>query len=169
VRRGEAVRAEAGAYRFGRNRPHRLNCTRVYLPLVMQGARRPTSDELIEQALARGEIDSETALTYEVFAAVGDARLPAGYQGLVDSHIVAEVLARYDGLSAATQAIVNPFLIPPAYEGSWVEPLPAAAGLAPQAARSQPPPCGALAWPDWTYRSGTACPCAPRRSTATCS
>ena len=129
----------------------------VYLPLVMNGDRRPTSDQLIDEALACGEIDSETALTYKVFAAFGDARLPAAYRGddqkLVDSHIVAEVQYRYDSLSAATQAILNAFLIPPAYVGSWAQPLPAAAGLAPQAVRSQPPACGALA-PDWTYRDG---------------
>jgi len=131
---------------------------RAYLPLVMYGVRPPTSDQLIDEALERGEIDSETALTYKVFAAFGDARLPAVYQGddqsLVDSHIVAEVLYRYDSLSAATQAILNPFLIPPAYEGSWAEPLPAAASLSPQAARREPPPCGVLAWTDWTYKDG---------------
>lgn len=132
--------------------------TRVFLPLVMRQARRPTSNKLIDQALARGEIDSDTALTYKVFAAFGDDRLPSCYRGddwsVVDSHIVAEVQYRYADLSAATQAILNPFLIPPAYEGSWAQPLPATAGLAPQAVRWEPPPCGALAWPDWTYKDG---------------
>ena len=98
--------------------------TRLYLPLVMNGASGPTSEQLIDEALARGEIDSETALTYKVFAAFSDARLPSVYrgndQGLVDSHILAEVQARYASLSAATQANLDPFLIPPAYVGSWV-------------------------------------------------
>ena len=109
---------------------------RVYLPLIMSGARRPTSNQLIDQALARGAIDAETALTYKVFAAFGDARLPAFYQGddqgVWESHILTEVQRRYDGLSPAAQAALAPFLIPPAYEGSWEQPAPAAAGLAPK-------------------------------------
>jgi hypothetical protein len=135
--------------------------TRVYLPLMMHLSRPPTSNQLIDQALARGEIDSETALTYKVFAAFNDPRLPAIYRGddqsVIDSHILDEVQYRYAGLSAATQDILNPFLIPPAYVGSWVEPRPAAAGNAVQATStpaSQPPPCDELALFDWTYKDG---------------
>jgi hypothetical protein len=135
---------------------------RAYLPIALGGTRPlagPTSDHLIDQALARGEIDSETALTYKVFAAFGDPRLPAAYHGddsqLVDSHILAEVQARYAGLSATTQATLNPFLIPPAYVGSWDEPLPAAPDRGPLAPNDTPPPCENLDFDRWAYYLAT--------------
>ena len=132
---------------------------RVYLPLV--SASPPaglSSDNLIDAARTRGEITAEQALTYKVFAAFGDPRLPAQYHGDdsldFDSHIVAEVQAVYPTLSAATQATLNPFLIPPAYVGSWAEPLPAPAATTGSLAApaSTPPACGALA--DWKSTGG---------------
>src|SRR5687768_1302652 len=45
----------------------------VALPAVQQ---EPTSYALIDQALAAGRIDEETAFKYRVFAAFGDERLP---------------------------------------------------------------------------------------------
>ncbi len=39
----------------------------VFLPFVAKNAWAPSSFELIEQALAHGEIDEETALLYKVF------------------------------------------------------------------------------------------------------
>jgi len=85
---------------------------------------RPSS-VLIDQALARGEIDAETALAYRVFAAFGDARLPARYQGndgaAEDASLSRELLERFDGLSPGARATIAPFLLPPSAPGSWVE------------------------------------------------
>ena len=57
----------------------------VYLPLVTHTI-PPTSFQLIDQALARGEITAETALIYKVFAAFGDDRLPSPYRGSASEH-----------------------------------------------------------------------------------
>ena len=85
---------------------------------------RPPSFTLIDQAEASGAIDSETALLYRVYSLFADARLPAQYQGddsgIPDSLYMAEVRERFPTLSPATQAAVQPFLIPPAYSNSWV-------------------------------------------------
>src|SRR5687768_618260 len=51
---------------------------RVAQPAVQQ---EPSSYELIDQALAAGRINEETAFKYRVFAAFGDERLPAQYRG----------------------------------------------------------------------------------------
>src|SRR5437867_8470505 len=85
---------------------------------------RPPSFTLIDQAEASGAIDSETALLYRVYSLFADARLPAQYRGddsgVPDSLYMAEVRERFPTLSPATQAAVQPFLIPPAYKDSWV-------------------------------------------------
>ena len=86
----------------------------------MRAVRPPvqrSSEERIDAALAAGQIDSETALLYKVFAAFGDCRLPASLAGdagpLMDSMIIAEVRARFSQLSAATKATLQPFLLAP--------------------------------------------------------
>jgi hypothetical protein len=55
---------------------------RAYEAVVL-GQTRPdaTSGELIDAAVARGEISSEQALLYGVYLACGDPRLPAPYRG----------------------------------------------------------------------------------------
>ena len=55
----------------------------AYLPLAARGLSIPfpSSEELIDRALASGAIDTETALIYKVYAAFGDARLPSQYRG----------------------------------------------------------------------------------------
>jgi hypothetical protein len=99
----------------------------LFLPYVSNNAAGTsnTSFELIEQALARGEIDEETALVYKVFAVYLDPRLPARFIGddsrVRDTLITAEVGARWSSLSPATQALLAPFLLPPAAPGSWLE------------------------------------------------
>jgi hypothetical protein len=111
---------------------------------VAPPARLPSSEVLIDRAEASGELDSETALVYRVFALFGDARLPARYQGddsaIKDSLYMVEVRGRFEALSAATKALVQPFLIPPAYRGSWASPT---AGLAASrvVAGDDPLPC----------------------------
>src|SRR6185369_17471638 len=52
----------------------------LYLPLTVR-TQPPTSDELINAAEAAGQLSSEQALIYKVFAAFDDPRLPAQYHG----------------------------------------------------------------------------------------
>lgn len=94
----------------------------VFAPLVQTPA---TSSQLIYEAMQRGEIDEETGLVYQVFAAHGDTRLPVRYRGddteVIDTMIMAEVELRFGSLSAETQATLAPFLLSPADPGSWLE------------------------------------------------
>ncbi len=82
----------------------------------------PSSIGLIEQELADGSIDEETALLYRVYAIYSDERLPAELRddtGFIDATpILFEVTERFDSLQPATQALIAPFLIPPIYESS---------------------------------------------------
>jgi hypothetical protein len=100
--------------------PHHL-----YLPLVVAPPPTPTSEQLIEAALARGEIDEETALVYKVFALFGDERLPPAYRGddslVDDSDALQEAAERLDSLSPQAQAMLEPFLLRPPASGSWLE------------------------------------------------
>lgn len=86
----------------------------------------PSSNELIAAALENGEIDEETAITYEVFALFSDPRLPAEFQGSpglgTDSHIIDELISRFTKLKPETQQELLPFLMPPIYKGSWADP-----------------------------------------------
>ena len=99
----------------------------VYLPLVHNGATaqttRPSSEALIDQALAAGKIDAETALIYKVYAIFGDARLPAQYQGndadVIDSPVMLDVQEQWSTLPTATQNTLAPFLLPPPDPNSW--------------------------------------------------
>jgi hypothetical protein len=79
---------------------------------------------LIDQALAAGEIEAETALLYRVYAAFGDDRLPARYVGddrlAIDTEIMTQVVERWEGLSPQAQSILEPFRRPPAAPGSWL-------------------------------------------------
>lgn len=97
----------------------------THFPLLLEPAPPPTSEQLIDEALARGDINAETALTYKVFAAFGDERLPARFRGAVaaasDNMIVAELELRFDGLSLQAQQMLAPFLLPPSAPGSWLE------------------------------------------------
>ena len=90
-----------------------------------EAADLPSSADLIDEALDAGEIDAETALTYKVYAAFGDDRLPEEYAGsgptLVDSHIMDEVASAWDTLTAGTQTDLDPFFVPPYYAGSWYD------------------------------------------------
>lgn len=92
----------------------------------------PTSTQLIDAALAAGNITAEQALIYKMFAEFRDPRLPAGFVGRpshnADTRIVAEVALAWPGLSAATRQILEPFFILPMYEGSWFSNRLAASG-----------------------------------------
>jgi hypothetical protein len=86
----------------------------------------PSTGDLINAALENGEIDSTTALKYQLYAQFKDTRLPSKYQGSAekgtDSHVVDELAAVFDTLSAEDQKALMPFLMPPIYKGSWADP-----------------------------------------------
>jgi hypothetical protein len=84
---------------------------------------KPTTFELIDGAVVKGEITDETALLYKVYAYFGDARLPTAYVGDPPSGdrehgILTDVIARWSTLSAATRQALDPFLLPPIYPES---------------------------------------------------
>lgn len=105
---------------------------------------------LIEEALADGDLDEETATLYRLYAAFGDDRLPAEFEvgGYVDAGVaVRKARASFDSLSAAGQEAVRPFLIPPIYEGTWYQ--DSAEGQATEAFIPKgDPPLGCDAVPD---------------------
>ncbi len=84
----------------------------------------PSSDDLIDQALAEGKIDSETALIYHVYATFGDDRLPPQYRGDDSGGPpdggVPIVQSMLDSVSPQARSLLQPFLIPPVYEDSWM-------------------------------------------------
>jgi hypothetical protein len=94
----------------------------LYLPLVAAPGAQ-SSDELIDAAVERGEIDAETALIYHVFVAFGDPRLPARYRGddskPSEREIVGQLIERFNQLSPQAKATLEPFTIPPYHTGSW--------------------------------------------------
>jgi hypothetical protein len=87
------------------------------------------SAELIDQAVANGTISSETGTLYKVYASFNDPRLPAAYKGndaaVDESGALDDVLDQWSTLSDATRLALRPFFIPPAYQGSWLNPTPA--------------------------------------------
>jgi hypothetical protein len=93
---------------------------------------QPTTDQVIDAAVAKGLLDAEMGLVYKVYAVFGDPRLPAEYRGVdgeqIDSPIMVIAAQKYPTLSAATQALLLPFFIPPIYAQSWyasrLPPLP---------------------------------------------
>jgi hypothetical protein len=98
-----------------------------------------TTDELIDAAVARGEISAEQGLIYKVFAAFSDPRLPGQYAGVPDSLAeppLDDVTAQWDQLSDGAKATLGPFLIPPYHEGSYWQQL--IGGRAASAIRSAP-------------------------------
>lgn len=95
---------------------------RIYLPTLSRPGVQ-TTEQLIDAARSSGAISAETALTYHVFALFDDARLPAQYRGAPsiahDSLLLNSVIAEWPDLSASARAVLQPFLIPPIYRGSW--------------------------------------------------
>jgi hypothetical protein len=102
----------------------------IYLPVLFGPAPVRSSFELIDEAVRAGELDDEAALIYQVFAITLDPRLPARYRGAdkgdLENDALREAVRRWPSLSAGAQALLEPFLTPPIYTGSWVD--PAAAG-----------------------------------------
>lgn len=96
------------------------NC-RVSRGTVEIGPAR-TTDELIDAAVARGEISAEQGLIYKVYGTFKDPRLPNKYKGVPDPLApppLDEVIAGWNDLSKSAKATLGPFLIPPYHEGSW--------------------------------------------------
>ena len=95
------------------------------MPTPEENTAPPTGD-LINAALENGEIDSTTALKYNLYAQFKDSRLPSQYQGSpnpgTDSHVLDDLAAVFDTLSAEDQKALMPFLMPPIYKGSWADP-----------------------------------------------
>ncbi|MFN0061127.1 MAG: Ig-like domain-containing protein [Myxococcaceae bacterium] len=84
------------------------------------------SFNLIDAAEASGELSSETALTYKIYAMFRDPRLPAQYQGndsgLFEMDAFPALNARFDTLTQGTQDLLGPYLRRPADVGSWLDP-----------------------------------------------
>ncbi len=88
------------------------------------------SFELIDKALAAAQLTPEMAVEYKVFALFKDPRLPAAYKGddrdVLESDTFDHIYDVWASLSPAAQQIIEPFLMPPAYVGSWASPASAA-------------------------------------------
>jgi hypothetical protein len=85
----------------------------------------PTTFQLIDQALANGTIDAETALLYKVYHEFHDSRLPAQYVGRDDGSreatAIQDAIENFDTLSQPTQDLLRPFLLPPNDPASWYQ------------------------------------------------
>lgn len=127
----------------------------------------PSSDALIDQALAAGRIDAEQALIHRVYALFGDERLPLEFEGPPtdepDHALLRELATTVHTLSQPTQDLLRPFLLPPLYADSWYAQragLPAPAAARPQAQRAARSTatvnCEARRLPDFFPRVSTA-------------
>jgi hypothetical protein len=92
-------------------------------PMPVRVSAPAQSDRLIDAARAAGTIDATTALKYRVFAAYDDPRLPFEYVGnqrpRYANEIGFQLAAAYETMSAADQAEMGPFMLPPIYSDSW--------------------------------------------------
>ena len=92
---------------------------------------RPTSFELIDEALAASDIDEQEALMYRIFADFGDERLPDEYRGsagdVEESAILHQAMTVLETLREDVREAIEPYLLPPSAPGSWVELREAAA------------------------------------------
>ena len=114
------------------------NCKAAPETIAVQGA---STEALLDAAVASGELDAETALVYEVFSVFDDPRLPARYDGddvPQRSDALVEAADTWDLLSLETQSVLQPFLIPPYYSGSYWEPAAARQPDAMRAAATSP-------------------------------
>ncbi|PTL80314.1 hypothetical protein [Vitiosangium sp. GDMCC 1.1324] len=99
-------------------------------PVVMMVVDAPesmsTSDEYIAQAAELGLLTPAEVLTYRVYAAFSDPRLPVQYKGRAsggfDTDALQDIIDQYDTLPAETKAALDPYLVPPADGASWLAP-----------------------------------------------
>lgn len=92
-----------------------------------------TTFELIDQALASGAIDAETALVYKVYHEFNDPLLPAQYvgrdDGFFEARAIKEAKRLFNTFSPATQQILTPLLAFPDISGFFPSaPQPASTG-----------------------------------------
>jgi hypothetical protein len=84
-----------------------------------------SSLEVIDAAVALGQLRPSQAIVYKVFAAFGDGRLPRRFRGdgsRIDGTAAVELAReRFSSLPASARAAVKPFLIPPIYQGSFAD------------------------------------------------
>ncbi|MBI5446845.1 MAG: hypothetical protein HY900_37225 [Deltaproteobacteria bacterium] len=94
-------------------------------PAVVEGPRETrrspresTSEELIAEARARGEIDDQTALLYRVLAAKDSSKLPPRYLGSRPARdgtlALREARLRFPELRPDVQEALRPYLFPEA-------------------------------------------------------
>lgn len=96
---------------------------------------RVSSVSLIQEDVAKGKLDKETGLVYQVYALFDQERLPAEYRSEViipsGSSIMVEVRRNWDSLSKETKEKLEPFFVDsqdPRYfrqqqkKGSWLGP-----------------------------------------------
>lgn len=80
--------------------------------------------DAIEQALAAGDITDIDALRFKVFAVFGDERLPEQFRTDVlfeGTDVVTEFGERWATLPVDVQQELEPFMLPPAADGSWYD------------------------------------------------
>ncbi len=76
---------------------------------------------LLDEAVAAGRLDGETAMVYQVLALFGDPRLPEAYRGAPSGgpHALVTACRRFATLSPPAQDALAPYLLPPAAPASW--------------------------------------------------
>ncbi|WP_154654819.1 hypothetical protein [Solimonas variicoloris] len=88
----------------------------------------PGSNALIDAALAKGDLNTEQALFYRMYAQFDDVRLPAAYRGddvgQIEGHAHDAFVAQVDSvgldrISDETKSAMLPYFLPPYYSGSW--------------------------------------------------
>lgn len=119
-----------------------------------------SSFDLIEEAAASFQIDRETKVRYKAFALFQDPRLPAQYRGndteVLETDVFDEILETWAATSPAGKAILEPFLVPPAYVGSWASPAPAAAAAPGVPFEGSDPICDQPMFdPNWAAKPAT--------------
>lgn len=86
-----------------------------------------SSYDLIEKALAEGDIDAETAILYEFYAAFDDPLLPDEYDGddsgVTENPALHKLPGLWDSLSQQTRDLILPFLRTPPEPDSWYSQL----------------------------------------------
>jgi len=85
---------------------------------------QPTALDRIAEELEAGMITELDALRYEVFAVMGDDRLPSRFSGATfeeGTHVMHSLTEGWGDLPAETQAELLPFMLPPDAPGSWYQ------------------------------------------------
>ncbi|MCY1022517.1 Ig-like domain-containing protein [Pyxidicoccus sp. MSG2] len=92
-----------------------------------------SSDEYLAEAAEAGLVTPHEVLTYRVYAAFKDSRLPLQYKGRAsgafETEALQDVIDQYETLPAETKAALDPFLVPPADGASWLAPPGSGQGL----------------------------------------